>query len=108
MMTFQEIRDHVHSICETVDSEYDLDMVDVGQAIQESCHEYWPMWSTVWDAAEGLRFEYYDTWYDVDENYISDGNDTVDERLFTLVHECLRVLVEDAYHNGDHLPTEEA
>ena len=109
MMTFQEIRDHVHSICSTVDNEYDLETVDVDTAIEESCNEYWPMWSTVWDAAAGLRFEYYDTWYDAEQRYDGVLNDMdTDQRLFIIVHECLRDLVKVAYQNGDHLPTEEA
>jgi len=108
MMTFQEIRDHVHSICSTVDNEYDLETVDVQQAIQESCHEYWPMWNDVWSAAAGMRFDYYDTWWDAEQRYDGALNDVdTDQRLFIIVHECLRLLVEDAHENGDHLPTEE-
>ena len=103
MMTFHEIRDHVHSICETVDSEYDLDTVDVSDAIRESCHEYWPMWTDVWAAAAGLRFEYYDTWFEVDEAY-EGPIDNLEAHLFNMVHVCLVLLVEDAYSNGDHLP----
>ena len=102
-LTFQEIRNIVHSICETVDSEYDLETVDVEEAIRESCHEYWPMWTDVWAAAAGLRFEYYDTFFEVSE-YFTDTD--IDSRLFNVVHACLALLVEDAHMNGDHLPND--
>ena len=102
MMTFQEIRNVVHSICDAVDTDFSDD-IPVDQRIAELCHEYWPMWGDVWSAAAGMRFEYFDAWYDAEEQAEATG--TVDEQLFTLVHDCLRLLVQDAHENGDHLPS---
>ena len=104
-MTFHEIRDTVHSICESVDTDFSDD-IPVDQRMDELCHEYWPMWGDVWQAAMGMRFEYFDEWYDTEESMtvLLDGYDT-DARLFIIVHECLRLLVRDAYSNGDHLPS---
>ncbi len=59
----------------------------------------------VWSAAAGLRFEYYDTWFEVDEAY-EGPIDNLEAHLFNMVHACLVLLVEDAYSNGDHLPEE--
>ncbi len=104
-LTFREIRNIVHSICETVDTEYD-DTVNVQDAIIESCAEYFIYHGDVWCVAAGMRFEYFDSWYDAEQNLESllDGC-TTDERLFIIVHECLQLLVADAHENGDHLPS---
>ncbi len=102
-LTFQEIRNIVHAICEEVDTNYD-DSVDVNDAIIESCTQYFVYHTDVWEAALGMRFEYFDAWYRAEEAL--DGclteRDT-DDRLFILVHECLTLLVQDAHENGDHL-----
>ena len=104
-MTFHEIRNTVHAICEEVDTNYDSD-VDTNDAIAESCNEYFIYHGDVWQAAMGMRFEYFDAWYDAEESLkgLLDGYDT-DARLFVITHECLRLLVEDAHANGDHLPS---
>ncbi len=106
-MTFQEIRNTVHAICEDVDTNYDSD-VDTYDAIAESCNEYFIYHTDVWSAAAGMRFEYFDAWYDAEEQVIAAGlNDmNIDQTLFIIVHECLRLLVQDAHENGDHLPEE--
>ena len=104
-LTFQEIRNSVHDICREVDTAYD-DTVDVQDAILESCHEYFIYHTEVWKAAMGMRFEYYDAWFDAEQatfDLLPDDTDT-DRRLFVTVHECLRLLVQDAHDNGDHLP----
>ena len=102
-LTFQEIRHIVHDICRDVDNCYDDD-VDTNDAIDESCNEYFVYHTEVWAAAMGMRFEYFDAWYDAEQAL--DGclteRDT-DDRLFIIVHECLRLLVQDAHENGDHL-----
>jgi len=105
-LTFREIRNIVHSICEEVDTHYD-DSVDVNDAIAESCHEYFIYHTEVWAAAAGMRFEYYDAWFDAEQatfDYLPSDTDT-DRRMFVIVHECLRLLVQDAHENGDHLPS---
>ena len=105
-MTFQEIRNIVHAICEDVDTNYD-DSVDVNDAIIESCTQYFIYHSAVWEAAMGMRFQYFDAWYDAEQllegEGLLDGYDS-DERLFIIVHDCLTMLVQDAHENGDHLP----
>ena len=101
-LTFQEIRNIVHAICEDVDNAFSDD-IPVGQRIDELCHEYWPMWGDVWSAAAGMRFEYFDAWYDAEEQ-AGELMGTIDEQLFKVVHDCLTMLVQDAHENGDHLP----
>lgn len=102
-LTFREIRDIVHSICEEVDTNYDSDC-DTYDAICESCTEYFAYHTEVWSAAAGMRFEYFDAWYDAEQALEGCAADwTMDEYLFVIVHECLRLLVQDAYENGDHL-----
>ena len=103
-MTFKEIRDTVHQICWEVDNNYD-DSVDVQDAITESCHEYFIYNADVWSAAAGMRWEYFDAWYDAEQCALYDTlNDLdTDQRLFMIVHECLRLLVQDAHENGDYL-----
>ena len=46
----------------------------------------------------GMRFGYFDAWYDAEQAL--DG--CLTER--DIAHECLRLLVQDAHENGDHLP----
>jgi len=105
MMTFQEIRNVVHSICDNVDTEFSDD-IPVDQRIDELCYQYWPFWGDVWSAAAGMRFEYYDAWFDTERSLDGCLTDRdMDDIMFTLVHECLRLLVQDAYENGDHLPS---
>ena len=103
-MTFQEIRNTVHDICREVDNNYGDD-VDTHDAIAESCAQYFVYHSNVWEAAMGMRFEYFDAWYDAEQalDGCLEGRD-MDDRMFIIVHECLRLLVEDAHENGDHLP----
>lgn len=102
-LTFREIRNIVHDVCREVDTAYDDD-ADTNDAIDESCNEYFVYHTEVWAAAMGMRFEYFDAWYDAEQAL--DGclteRDT-DDRLFIIVHECLRLLVQDAHENGDHL-----
>ena len=103
-MTFQEIRNTVHSICEEVDNNYD-DTADTNDAIIESCAEYFIYHTEVWAAAMGMRFEYYDAWSDAEQALDGCMGDLEpDQRLFVIVHECLTLLVQDAHANGDHLP----
>lgn len=105
-LTFQEIRNIVHSICEEVDTNYD-DTVDVQDAIIESCCEYFIYHGDVWAAAAGMRFEYYDAWFEAEQatfDYLPVDTD-IDRRLFVVAHECLQLLVMDAHENGDHLPS---
>ena len=102
-LTFSEIRNIVHDVCREVDTAYDDD-ADVQDAIAESCNEYFVYHTEVWAAAMGMRFGYFDAWYDAEQAL--DGCLTErdsDERLFVTVHECLRLLVQDAHENGDHL-----
>jgi len=102
-LTFREIRKIVHDICREVDTNYPDD-VDVQDAIAESCNEYFVYHTEVWAAAMGMRFEYFDAWYDAEQAL--DGCLTErdsDDRLFIVAHECLRLLVLDAHENGDHL-----
>jgi hypothetical protein len=94
-LTFGEIRNIVRSICEGVDTNYD-DTTDVQDAIAESCHEYFIYHGDVWAAAAGMRFEYYDAWFEAEQNtfdYMPTDTD-IDRRLFVIVHECLLLLVE--------------
>ena len=103
-LTFQEIRNIVHAICEEVDTNYD-DSVDVNEAINESCNEYFVYHTEVWAVAMGMRFEYFDAWYDAEQSLEGClGDMDSDMRLHVIVHECLRLLVQDAHENGDHLP----
>jgi hypothetical protein len=105
-LTFQEIRNIVHSICEEVDTHYDDDC-DTYDAIAESCNEYFIYHTDVWSAAAGMRFEYFDAWYDAEQALDGCLNDLdTDQRMFVIVHECLRLLVQDAHENGDHLPND--
>jgi hypothetical protein len=102
-LTFHEIRNVVHSICETVDAEYD-DTVDVQAAIAESCHEYFIYHGDVWAAASGMRFEYYDAWFEAEESLDGCLTDRdMDDSMYLIVHECLRLLVQDAHDNEDHV-----
>ena len=104
-MGFQEIRNIVHDICREVDSNYDSD-VDTYDAICESCADYFIYHSDVWKVAAAMRFEYYDAWFDAEQAL--DGCLTdydTDARLHVIVHECLRLLVQDAHENDDHLFT---
>lgn len=103
-LTFQEIRDIVHDVCRDVDENYGDD-VDVNDAIAESCNEFFVYHSEVWQVAMGMRFQYFDAWYDAEQamDGCLDWNPSTDERLFVIVHECLRILVQDAHENGDHL-----
>ena len=103
-LTFQEIRNIVHAICEEVDTNYDDD-ADTNDAIIESCNEYFIYHTDVWSAAMGMRFEYFDAWYDAEQaldGWLTERNS--DDRMFIIVHECLTMLVRDAHENGDHLP----
>lgn len=103
-LSFKEIRDIVHDICREVDTNYDDD-VDTQDAIAESSHEYFIYHTEVWKAAMGMRFDYYDTWYDAEQALDGCLNDCdSDQRLFIVTHECLRLLVQDAHENGDHVP----
>jgi hypothetical protein len=106
-MTFHEIRNTVHAICEEVDTNYDSD-VDTMDAISESTSQYFIYHGDVWSAAAGMRFEYFDAWFDAEQVFEDSrtGLD-IDSTLYAIVHECLRLLVEDAHANGDHLPEEE-
>lgn len=102
-LTFKEIRDIVHDICREVDENYSDD-VDTYDAIAESCNEYFVYHSEVWQVAMGMRFQYFDAWYDAEQALEGCAADwTMDEYLFVIVHECLRLLVQDAHENGDHL-----
>lgn len=103
-MTFHEIRNIVHSICEEVDTNYD-GTTDVHAAIAEACHEYFIYHGEVWAAAGGMRWEYFDAWFEAEQatyDYLPPDTD-MDRRLFVIVHECLLMLVQDAHDNGDHL-----
>ena len=105
-LTFGEIRSIVHSICREVDSNYKLTGWESAQeAIAEQCFEYFIYTSCVWKAAMGMRFEYFDAWLDAEQAMegCADGR-PIDEYMFAIVHECLRLLVQDAHENGDHLP----
>ena len=107
-LTFQEIRNIVHAICEEVDTNYD-DSVDTNDAIIESCTQYFIYHGDVWTAAMGMRFQYFDAWYDAEQSLegegLLDGYDS-DERLFIIVHECLTMLVRDEHEYRAHLPEE--
>ncbi len=102
-LTFQEIRDIVHDICKQVDTEYDSDC-DVYDAICESCSQYFIYHTDVWSVAMGMRFEYHEAWFEAEEAMAgSTANWIADEYLYAIVHECLRLLVDDAHANKDHL-----
>lgn len=106
MMGFHDIRNIVHDICREVDTNYDDD-VDTYDAICESCADYFIYHVEVWEAAHALRFEYHDAWFDAEialEGCLAPEL-TLDMRLSAQVHECLRLLVQDAHENGDHLPS---
>lgn len=101
-LTFHEIRNIVHAICEEVDNNYDDD-ADTYDAICESCQDYFIYYGDVWEAAMGMRFGYFDAWDDAEQALEGCEADwTVDMYLSAVVHECLRILVQDAYENGDH------
>ena len=105
-LTFGEIRAIVHGICREVDENYDLSGWESAQdAILESCSNYFVYHIEVWGAAMGMRFEYYDAWFDAEQALEGCAADwTMDEYLHAIVHECLHLLVQDAHENGDHLP----
>lgn len=106
-LTFQEIRNIVHRICEDVDTEYSDD-VDTYQAINELCKDYFWRSADAWMAAAGMRFNYHWAWMDAEERQDTTADLEIGERLYNCAHDCLVMLVEDAHSNGDHLPEEAA
>ena len=106
-LTFQEIRNFVHSICEDVVTEYSDD-VDTYQAITELCKDYFWRSADSWAAAAGMRFNYHGAWMAAALMQDTTADLEIGERLYNCAHDCLVILVMDAHENGDHLPEEAA